>query len=230
MDDHGADGMPGHLARMLEDRRFAEAEVQLRRGRHVTKDGDQDLYRFIEDSQESLEAYYRCFGAELVHGAEGWFMLEVRGQILRTRPLSAGEMLVGLALARIMLDPALLQERGVISRERLLHDLDSLAGGHARLAPILQPRRRPRSEAQAQEIIRSAVEGAIRTLAGLGFLKLEADGRVIPRSALARFLDPARVAGDPAEEVSRLIERSRGIVVRLTEVPRHTADEPAEEE
>ena len=85
------------LGDVVADELFPDLDLALRRGRHIDRE-DTLWYTFLVDAQALLEAFYRRFGCELIHPADGYFYLLPTGDKLGRRHLSVPEMLVGQAL------------------------------------------------------------------------------------------------------------------------------------
>lgn len=181
---------------------FPEVDLLLRRGRHVGREDDA-AYGFLHDAMDHLEPFYRRYGAELVHKSDGYFYLLPSGDRLGRSQLSAGEMLVGQALALLYLDPSNLQ-LGYVMREALLQRLAGLVGTE-HLVRTLNPRRRKYDERIAAETVRTKVASALRTLADLGFVDLLEEDRYHLRPALMRFAEPVRSLSDPRAAMEQLI-------------------------
>jgi chromosome partition protein MukE len=181
---------------------FPETDLDLRRGRHIGRDDDH--YDFLVDAMDHLEPHYRRFGAELVHQSDGYFYLLPSGERLGRARLSAGEMLVGQALALLYLDPSTAARGGVAVREALLQRLNGLVGTED-LVRTLNPRRRTYDERIAAETVRKKVTTALRELAKMGFIDLIDTERFRLRPALMRFAEPVRALSDPAGALERLI-------------------------
>lgn len=191
------------LEDVILDGAFPELDMALRSGRHVDRD-DAEWYALIREGQDHLETFYRRYGCELVHKSDGYFYLLPTNDRLGRRHLSAGEMLVGQALALLYLDPKEASEGGLVTRERVLEHLAGIVGSEA-LILALNPKRRRYDERVAAETVRSKVESALRRLGTLGFVDLAFDGKVRLRAALLRFAEPIRGAGAPEENLERLI-------------------------
>lgn len=201
--------MPGSAFERLEDvvldDLFPAVDLALRRGRHVGREDDAE-YSFLVDALDHLEALYRRFGAELVHKSDGYFYLLPVGDRLRRSALSAGEMLVGQALALLYLDPSSLQTGGVVEREAVLQRLSASIGTDG-LQRVLHPQQRRFDERVAAETVRKKVAQALRGLADLGFVDLVDDERLRLRPALTRFAEPVRSATDPQAALALLVAR-----------------------
>ena len=128
------------LEEAITDEHFPDVDLALRRGRHVGRD-DGTTYDYLVDALDHLEPFYRRFGCELMQRADGYFYLLPSGDRLGRRQLSAGEMLVGQTLALMYLDPATLQQGGMVQRETLFQRLSGLLGTET-LVRTLNPRRR----------------------------------------------------------------------------------------
>jgi chromosome partition protein MukE len=196
------------LEQVIEDELFPGVDLALRHGRHIDQD-DVDRYEFLREAQPILETFYRRFGCELTYSAEGFFWLRPEGSLLGRRHLSVGEMLVGQALALLLLDPGSVRSGGRIDRREALHLLEKLVG-EERLLVSLNPRRRRSSDDMvAQEIARKEIDKALRGLASLGFIDLLEDGLLRLRTPLLRFAEPVRGAADRDEALRRLIAEGK---------------------
>lgn len=220
------------LEEVIQDDLFPEADLALRAGRHIDQD-DLDTYAFLLDALPWLEPFYRRYGFDLVRSSDGYFFLIPDHDKLPRRTLSAADMLVGQALALMLLDPMSVQAAGVIPRAQLLELLDKLLGTD-NLIFAVNPRRRRRDEKVDHEIVRKEIDRALRNLHHLGFIDLSEDGQLRLRTPLLRFADPVRDLGSPAEALARLINRSQATLLDLDaedtpDAPHaaaaHTADE-----
>lgn len=194
------------LEEALCDEHYPEVDLALRRGRHIGRD-DGTMYEYLVDAQALLEAFYRRFGCELIQRSDGYFYLLPSGDRLGRRQLSAGEMLVGQTLALLYLDPATLQDGGIVGREALLQRLSALLGTDV-LVRTLDPRRARRGkydERIAAQAVRTKVGDALRRLAELGFVDVLDDTRLRLRPALMRFAEPVRDLGDRSAALERLV-------------------------
>ena len=193
------------LGDVVADELFPDVDLALRRGRHIDRDDDL-WYTFLIDAQALLEAFYRRFGCELSHPADGYFYLLPTSDKLGRRHLSVPEMLVGQALTLLYLDPATLQHGGIIKRADALSHLAAVMGGDA-LTRALNPKRKRMDERVAQETVRGKFAEALRRLAALGFVDLLESDSLRLRPGLLRFAEPVRGRGSPAEALERLVAR-----------------------
>jgi len=193
------------LGDVVADELFPDVDLALRRGRHIDRD-DNLWYTFLVDAQPLLEAFYRRFGCELTHPADGYFYLLPTGDKLGRRHLSVPEMLVGQALTLLYLDPATLQSGGVIKRADALSHLAAVMGSDA-LTRAFNPKRKRVDERVAQETVRGKFAEALRRLAALGFVDLLDADALRLRPGLLRFAEPVRGRGSPAEALERLVAR-----------------------
>ena len=193
------------LGDVVADELFPDVDLALRRGRHVDRE-DELWYSFLSDAQVHLEAFYRRFGCELMHPADGYFYLLASSLRLGRRHLSVPEMLVGQALTLLYLDPATLQHGGVIKRADALSHLAAVMGGDA-LTRTFNPKRKRLDERVAQETVRGKFAEALRRLAALGFVELLEGESLRLRAGLLRFAEPVRGRGSPAEALERLVAR-----------------------
>lgn len=190
------------LADVIGDELFPEVDLLLREGRHID-DLDLESFTFLEDARPWLESFYYRYGCDLVRMVERYYYLRPRGDRLGRRGLSAAEMLVGQALCLLRLDPATLRTTGRAERVQVLGLLERLVGSE-RLGVALNPRRKRRSKAVEEEEIRTAVDGAIRTLARLGFV--DDEGAMLRlRAPLLRFTEPVASQPRPDIALARLV-------------------------
>jgi len=193
------------LGDVVADDLFPDVDLALRRGRHIDRE-DNLWYTFLVDAQALLEAFYRRFGCELTHPADGYFYLLPTGDKLGRRHLSVPEMLVGQALTLLYLDPATLQHGGVIKRADALSHLAAVMGSDA-LTRAFNPKRKRVDERVAQETVRGKFAEALRRLSTLGFVDLLDSDALRLRPGLLRFAEPVRGRGSPAEALERLVAR-----------------------
>lgn len=198
------------LEEAIADEHFPEVDILLRRGRHIGRD-DGTAYDYLVDAQALLEGFYRRFGSELVQQSDGYFYLLPSSDRLGRRHLSAGEMLVGQALALLYLDPSTLQHGGVVHREALLQRLSGLLGTEA-LVHALNPRKRKYDERVAAESVRQQVGEALRRLSELGFVDLLDEVQLRLRPALMRFAEPVRGLADSKDALERLVQRGEVVL------------------
>lgn len=191
------------LADALEDAVFPEVDLLLREGRHID-DLDLEHFAFLEDARTVLDGFYGRFGCDLVRSSDGYFFLSPRGDRMGRRSLDAAEMLVGQTLCLLRLDPGMLRTSWRVARVRVLELLEQLVGAE-RLGQALNPRRKRRSQAVEEEEIRKDVAGAIRTLARLGFVDVEADDQLRLRLPLLRFAEPVATQPHPEKALANLI-------------------------
>jgi chromosome partition protein MukE len=198
---------PGHaqLEDVIRDPDFPDLDLALRRGRHIDRD-DVAWYALLGDAQDHLEAFYRRYGCELVHKADGYYYLLPTGDKLSRRQLSGGDMLVGQALALLYLHPSTVERGGLHTHEELIAQLATVLGSDA-LIRAFNPRRRRYDERVAQKTVRARVGEAVRRLAGLGFVDLVEGDQLRLRPALLRFAEPVRGLSEPAEALAQLVAR-----------------------
>jgi chromosome partition protein MukE len=191
------------LEEVIAAEAFPGVDLALRRGRHIDRD-EGDLYAFLVSAQDVLEAFYRRFGCELVHKTDGYFYLLPTSDRLGRRHLSSVEMLVGQALTLLYLDPATVEQGGIVTREQVLAQLAGAMGAES-LLRAMNPKRKRHDERVAQETARAKVNEALRRLASLGFVAGLDEARVRLRPALMRFADPVRGSGGAEAALQRLV-------------------------
>ena len=191
------------LEDVVLDEAFPEADLALRRGRHIDRD-DPNSYTFLVDAGALLEVFYRRFGCELVHKSDGYFYLLPTSDRLGRRHLSQVEMLVGQALTLLYLDPHTVESGGVVTREQLLAQLAGVLGADE-LVRTLNPKRKKHDERVAEETVRAKVGEAVRRLATLGFVDALDETSLRLRPALLRFAEPVRTAAAPDKALTELM-------------------------
>lgn len=213
------------LQEVVLDASFPEMDLALRRGRHIDRE-DFAWYTLLTDAQDLLETFYRRYGCELVHKADGYFYLLPTGEKLSRRQLSAGDMIVGQALALMYLDPSTIERGGRTTTEDVVAQLAVVLGAEA-LVRAFHTKKRKYDERVAQKAVRVKVADGIRRLAALGFVDI-GDESLRLRPALLRFAEPVRGAGAPAEALAKLV--ADGEIAMVTEEEAATADDDAAEE
>ncbi len=211
------------LQDVLLDASFPELDLALRRGRHIDRE-ELVLYALLTDAQDHLETFYRRYGCELVHKADGYFYLLPTGEKLSRRQLGAGDMLVGQALALLYLDPSTIERGGRVSTEDVVAQLAVVLGSDA-LIRAFNPKRRRQDERVAQKTVRTKVAEGLRHLAALGFIDLDEDGQLRLRPALLRFAEPVRGLSAPAEALAMLV--AEGEIAMLAPDPEPAGDPAA---
>ncbi len=191
------------LAGAIEDDRFTDVDLALRRGRHIDRQDD-DWYAYLLDAQAVLEAFYRRYGCELVHRSDGYFFLLPTTDQLPRRQLSTPDMLVGQAVALLYLEPASVESGGVVTRETVLAHLATVLGSDA-LMRAFNPKKRRLDERVAQQTVRTKVGEGLRRLAALGFVEALEGEALRLRPALMRFAEPVRTADSPAAALAKLL-------------------------
>lgn len=214
------------LLSAIEDDRFVEVDLALRRGRHVDRQ-DEDWYAYLLEAQAALESFYRRYGCELVHRSDGYFFLLPTTEQLPRRQLSLPDMLVGQAVALLYLEPTSVESGGVVTRETVLAHLATVLGSEA-LMRAFNPKKRRIDERVAQQTVRTKVGEALRRLATLGFVELLEGEQLRLRPALMRFAEPVRNADSPAAALARLL--ASGEVVLEDEHPQPAGEDAEESE
>jgi chromosome partition protein MukE len=204
------------LQDVIMDPSFPELDVALRRGRHVDRD-DLAWYTLLTEAQDHLETFYRRFGGELVHKADGYFYLLPSGDMLARRQLAPGDMLVGQALALLYLDAATIERGGRIAAQDVVAKLVVVLGSDGLIRAFNPKLKRRYDERIAQKNVRTQVGSAIRHLASLGFVDLADDGNLKLRPPLLRFAEPVRGMAAPAEALAKLAALGEVALVTDTE-------------
>jgi chromosome partition protein MukE len=193
-----------NLEEVIAHELFPKADVQLRRGVHISND-EEELYSYLLDAIEILEPFYERFGAELIRKEEGFFYLLPRGEQFGKKQLDAAEMLVGQILALMRLDPSNIATGGEIDAGIVLKTMNGLLDTE-KIFMGMFPRRKKFIEAEAAKEIRKRVPISLRRLSNLGFLIALPLNRYRLCSSLMRFVDPVRTATDHSEALKELIE------------------------
>jgi chromosome partition protein MukE len=189
---------------------FPELDVALRQGKHLGTESDPFVYDFLSCNQEALSSIFGRYRVALVRGPEGYFYLRPHSDNdpapLGRRHLTKLDMLVGLALSSMYLDPEWLQTGRRIPEIRILAYLEQVLG----TKQLLQyaGRRRGHDEERDALKLKESCAGSLRTLERLGFIQREGrrdSAAVIPLSPIMRFADPLRSSGPTMEAIERLI-------------------------
>jgi chromosome partition protein MukE len=191
------------LGDVVLDPSFPDLDLALRRGRHVDRE-DFAWYTLLTDAQDHLETFYRRYGCELVHKADGYFYLLPTGEKLARRQLTAGDMLVGQTLALMYLDPSTIERGGRVTVEDVVAQLAVVLGAEA-LVRAFHTKKKRYDERVAQKAVRAKVGEGIRHLAALGFVELGEETQLRLRPALLRFAEPVRGVGAPAAALAKLV-------------------------
>jgi chromosome partition protein MukE len=199
------------LQDVIEDAEFPALDTALRRGYHVDRDAT-GWYTLLSEAQAILEGFYRRYGCELIHKADGYFYLLPTSDRLPRRQLSAQDMLVGQALALLYLDPISLERGGLVTREQVIEQLVAALGTPALMAAFV-PKRKRKDEQAAQRQVRAKIAESIRRLAALGFAEGLADEQLRLRPALLRFAEPVRGLDEPAAALAQLVAQGEVAVV-----------------
>jgi chromosome partition protein MukE len=189
------------LEQVIADPLFARADLDLRRGRHISADYDPFLFDFLTTGKPFLDIFYGRYEAVLLAREEGYFyLLPDRLAVpppLGQRKLTAMEMLVGQALALMRLDPKWLETNLRIPDIAVLQLLEQILGEERLLRFI--PRRRGKDNDQDARKLREAFGAALRSLERQCFIKREGRSEaavVRPLVSIMRFADPVRSSGD----------------------------------
>ena len=197
------DGRFTSVGDLVLDENFPDVDIALRRGRHIDRD-DGPWYALLTDGQAEFEILYRRFGCELVHKSDGFFYLLPTTDRLGKRQLSVAEMLVGQALALLLLDPCTVESGGLVARDEVLAHMARIMGPVG-LMRALNPKKKRLDERVAEQNVRTRVSEALRRLASLGFVQpLEGD-RIRLRSSLMRFAEPVRGGESPEQTLEQLV-------------------------
>jgi chromosome partition protein MukE len=207
------------LQEVVLDASFPELDLALRRGRHIDRE-DFAWYTLLTDAQDLLETFYRRYGCELVHKADGYFYLLPTGDKLSRRQLSPGDMIVGQVLALMYLDPSTIERGGRTTTEDVVAQLAVVLGAEA-LVRAFHTKKRKYDERVAQKAVRVKVADGIRRLAALGFVEI-GDESLRLRPSLLRFAEPVRGVGAPAEALAKLV--ADGEIAMVTEEVESTDD------
>lgn len=195
---------------VIADPKFAEIDCSLRAGRHIGLE-NVSAHAFLASAVRPLCEFYRKYDCELVHDTHeesDFFYLSSYGKMLLTKKLTQQEMVSGMTLAFMLMDPEYISRK--IPFERVIETMKMILGDEA-FRSLMAPRNRGKNtESDDQKSIEN-VAGAIRKLGGLGFLFWSRGSNDIQLySAIFRFLAPIRGIGNLEENIKILV--SRGIL------------------
>jgi chromosome condensin MukBEF MukE localization factor len=112
-------------------------------------------------------------------------------------------MLVGQALASLLLDPAIFALDRRVSRGRLIDTLQQVVG-EERLLKALKLAKRNRNASVEAQNLRREVDAALRVLEQLGFVR-QLDDSIELRAPLYRFVEAVKGAGDERAALDDLL-------------------------
>ncbi|MES2641358.1 MAG: chromosome partition protein MukE [Myxococcota bacterium] len=194
------------LEAVIDDRLFPSVDVRLREGCHLCTD-DREAFAFVTSAYPFLERLYDRYGYDLVRAEAGYVYLKPNAAVRQSK-LSAACMLVGQALAALLLDPAIFALDRRVYRTRLIDTLQQVVG-EERLLKTLKVAKRNRNAAVEAQNLRREVDAALRTLEQLGFVRL-LDEAIELRQPLYRFVEAVKGAGDERAALGELIAGEAG--------------------
>ncbi|MDP2314845.1 MAG: chromosome partition protein MukE [Pseudomonadota bacterium] len=190
-----------NLAAVIEDRLFPSVDVRLREGCHLCTD-DREAFAFVTTAYPFLERLYERYGYDLVRAEAGYVYLKPNAAV-RQAKLSAASMLVGQALAALLLDPAIFALDRRVYRARLIDTLQQVVG-EERLLKTLKVTKKSRNATIEAQNLRREVDAALRTLEQLGFVRL-LDEAIELRTPLYRFVEAVKGAGNERAAMDDLL-------------------------
>lgn len=189
------------LEAVIVDRLFPSVDVRLREGCHLCTD-DREAFAFVTDAYRFLEPLYDRYGYDLVRVDAGYIFLKPHSSV-RQAKLSPACMLVGHALGALILDPAIFALDMRVSRARLVDTLQQVVG-EERLLRTLKLVRKARNATIEAANLRRVVDGALKTLEQLGFVRLHEEAIEL-RTPLFRFVEAVKGAGDERAAMDDLL-------------------------
>ena len=190
---------------ILYSHQFAEVDVALRRGRHLSRH-DYLIYEFVSQNFDDLERFYAGYGSRLVQHPDGFFFLLGQG-LLPSRKLSRGVMHLGKFIALKARDPELTKSNGRIPVQELLHDVETSTPPET-LTKVYAPKRK---EVLTGAAVYDEVLKCLQTLDDLGFVSRVGE-HLVPREAIHRFAELARHDNSPSDLSKMALEAKRGVV------------------
>jgi chromosome partition protein MukE len=192
---------------MLQSRKFAELDVALRSGRHISRHDYID-YEFVTHNFDDLESFYANYGCKLVQHPDGFYFLLPRSGLIPARQLSKGAMHLGQFIALKMRDPEVTRTNGHMSIDALIRDLETSVPVET-LSQVYAPKQKEvlTSSRVHEEVLRS-----LRTLEELGFVRRAGDS-IVALEAIHRFSEMARQRNAPSETTLVALQIQRGVVI-----------------
>lgn len=220
----------GGLLDVLNDDLFPSIDCQLRSGVHI---GHEDItaFSFLQETKRLLGGYYRRYRCELVHdnndGAE-FFFLSSYGDLLGKRQLSAAEMVVGMTLAYMLMDPEYIAKK--IPLDRLIFTIKGLMGEEDYFSRMAPRQRGKNSENDEQKAEQEVTKCLVR-LSKLGFLSWSRNqGEITTKSPIFRFIAPARGLGGLENNIKILVKRGLVDIDQLEESEIESLDGESDDE
>lgn len=189
------------LEAVIADTLFPAVDVRLREGCHLCSD-DREAFAFIGEAYTFLEPLYARYGYDLVRAEAGYVFLKPNTTVHQAK-LSAASMLVGQALAALLLDPAVFAFDRRVTKVRLLEALQT-GVGEERLLRTLRVVKRTRNHAVEAQNLRTEVDRGLRVLDQLGFVRL-VDDIIELRPPLYRFVEAVKGAPDEREALGDVL-------------------------
>lgn len=218
-----------NLNDVLNDQLFPEIDCLLRKGVHVGHE-DITVYSFLRETRQLLSPFYRRYHCELVHDNKeeaDFFFLSSYGDLLGKRKLSAAEMVVGMTLAYMLMDPEYISK--MIPLDRLIFTMKGLMGNEEYLLRMA-PRFRGRDSEGDEQKAEKEVARCLRRLEVLGFLTWpRSPGYIMPKSPIFRFIAPARGLGNLDENIKILVNRGHVEIDQLEDEDLEAQEEDADE-
>lgn len=190
---------------------FAEIDMALRRGRHISR-SEIGTYEFITQNFDEFESFYAAYGTRLIQHPDGFFFLLAKGSLMPTRILSRGVMHLGMFIAFKRRDPDLTRSDGRMSISGLIQDLETSVPAET-LAQVYAPKQRVSLEG---ERIHSEVMRVLKVLAELDFIETNGD-QLTANEAINRFAELAKHSNAPTETAKIGLEIQRGVVFDIAE-------------
>jgi len=188
------------------DKRFADADLILRRGGHVNR-SSLDAYEWACDNFAELKEFYSMFSAALRQHPDGFFYLSVSGAKIRSRLLPKQCVHLGIFIALKARDPEITRSSGRIAISQLLADIETTVSRDI-LQKIYAPKCR---ENIVDTRIATEINNALKVLSDLCFIELRGDS-LKPLEAINRFAELARHDNAPDETARLQMTVERGVV------------------
>ncbi|MHC1698992.1 MAG: chromosome partition protein MukE [Geobacteraceae bacterium] len=192
---------------VMSDKKFAVIDCQLRQGKHIGH-MNVDGHSFLQNTFHLLNKFYENYDCELVHDTHDesdFFYLSAYGNMLGKRQLTPQEMITGMILAYMLMDPEYVNRS--IPFDNLICQMKMLLG-EEKFRSKLAPRQKGKNTEGDEQKAQGAVASALRTLQCLGFLYWPRNSTEIqPYSSVLRFLGPVRGIGNLEDNILILVNQ-----------------------
>jgi len=199
------------LTDVISEDIFAEVDCRLRKGEHIGLE-DMTAHDFIKEASPFLSQFYRKYSCQLIHDTQeeaDFFFLHPYDpgsgvHLLGRKQLSQSEMIVGMTLAYMLMDPEYMSKK--VPFERLIFFLKRLLADEG-FYEKFAPRSRGKDALRDEENAEKEVSRCLHRLRSLGFVAWPGkDKPIVVKSPIFRFIAPIRGMGNLEQNIQVLLK------------------------